>query len=62
MKKKIIIFLVVVLVVAIANVIVFQFLGNDNEETVEYHGGYNVSESDDVSPTSNDYSYLIRRK
>ena len=52
----------VVLVVVIANVIVFQFLGNDNEETVEYHGGYNVSESDDVSPTSNDYSYLIRRK
>lgn len=52
MKKKIIIFLVVVLVVVIENVIVFQFLGNDNEETVEYHGGYNVSESDDVDDAS----------
>lgn len=44
MKKKIIIILAVVLVVVIVNVVVFQFLGNDNKKAVEYDGGHNVTD------------------
>lgn len=52
MQKKIIIFLAIVLVAVIANVVVFQFLGNDNVETVEYNGSYSVSESDEIDNAS----------
>lgn len=48
MKKKIIIILTVVLVVVIVNVVVFQFLGNDNKEVVEYDGGHNVTEENNA--------------
>ena len=42
MKKKIAILLIIVVIFVIANILIFNLLGNDNNNIVEYDGSHNV--------------------
>lgn len=50
MKKGIVIAVVIVFVVIAGNILVFNFFSDDDNDTVEYDGGYNVTNPDNSEP------------